>query len=112
MQTGTVTVRSPLGGVVAHYSRFRPFYAAVFAMPVPLTTAMARVEALASELAEHMRVDALIPPEVDIRMASLFIAGGWTTVLTEWVLGHVEATEEQVTEHMVELAPEWLYRLR
>lgn len=106
------SIAEALGGVVEHYAKYRPFYAAVFSMPVSQATAKLRVEALASELHEHMSIDAVVPETVNIRMAALFIAGGWTTVITDWVLGNLKASEAEVARHMVMLVPEWLYRLR
>ncbi|MCS5478138.1 TetR/AcrR family transcriptional regulator [Corynebacterium sp. YIM 101645] len=106
------SIAEALGGVVEHYARYRSFYAAVFSMPVSQANARLRVEALAAELQEHMSIDAVVPEGVNIRLAALFIAGGWTTVITDWVLGNVEATEGDVARHMVMLVPEWLYRLR
>lgn len=106
------TIRVALREVVRHYGRYRPFYTAAFGVPIPQAAATARVEALAGELTEHMRVDALVPADINVRIAALFIAGGWTTIITEWVMGKLDATEEQVTEHMVNLAPQWLYLLK
>lgn len=106
------SISKALSEVVDHYYRYRSFYAAVFSMPISQAAAKARVEALATELQEHMSIDAVVPEHVNVRMASLFIAGGWITVLSEWTLGSFEATGEQVAEHMVSLVPEWLYRLR
>lgn len=112
MRSRRESIGEALRGVVGHYSRYKPFYAAVFSMPISQSAAKLRVEALASELREHMEIDAVVPEGVDIQVAALFIAGGWTTVLTEWVLGNVEATEGGVARHMVDLIPEWMYRLR
>lgn len=112
MHSRRSSIAAALGGVVEHYARYRPFYAAVFAVPISQAAAKVRVEALASELMEHMRVDAVVPEKVNVRMAALFIAGGWTAVITDWVLGELVATEAEVTDHMVNLVPEWLYRLR
>lgn len=106
------SIAEALAGVVRHYAHYQGFYAAVFSLPISQAAAKARVEALAIELEEHMRVDAVIPPRVNVKMAALFIAGGWTTVISEWVLGNIQASEAQVAEHLVELVPEWLYRLR
>jgi AcrR family transcriptional regulator len=106
------SIAEALSGVVGHYAKYRPFYAAVFSMPVSQATVRLRVEALALELREHMTVDAVVPEEVDVPMAALFIAGGWVTVITEWVLGNLEADAADVVRHMVALVPEWLYRLR
>lgn len=112
MRSRRDSIAEALGGVVAHYARYRPFYAAVFAMPISQDVARRRVEALAVELQEHMSNDAVVPEDVNVRMAALFIAGGWVTVITDWILGNLEATEGEVTRHMVMLVPEWLYRLR
>lgn len=106
------SIAEALAGVVGHYARYQGFYAAVFSLPISQAAAKKRVEALAIELEEHMCTDAVVPPHVNVKMAALFIAGGWTTVISEWVLGNVQATEAQVAEHLVELVPEWLYRLR
>lgn len=106
------SISEALGGVVEHYAKYRTFYVAVFSVPVSQAAMTRRVEALAAELQKHMEIDAVVPEGVDIRIASLFIAGGWTTILVDWVLGNLVADGEQVTRHMVSLVPEWLYRLR
>ncbi|QCU79660.1 TetR/AcrR family transcriptional regulator (plasmid) [Citricoccus sp. SGAir0253] len=98
--------------VVAHYAEYRTFYAAVFALPTSLQSTHPLVEALADELHRHIVGDAQTPDGVNAQMASLFMAGGWATLISEWVLGRIEASEDDVTRHLVDLLPEWMYRLR
>jgi AcrR family transcriptional regulator len=106
------SIAEALRMVVDHYSEYRSFYAAVFSLPTSLETTNALVTALADELQEHMLTDAMIPPDVDARMAALFIAGGWMTVISEWVMGRLDAQEALVARHLVSLVPEWMYQLR
>lgn len=106
------SIAEALRMVVEHYSEYRLFYTAVFSLPTSLVATNVLVEALADELLEHMLHDAQIPPDVDPPMAALFIAGGWMAVISEWVMGRIEASEEAVARHLVTLVPEWMYQLR
>lgn len=112
VMTRRQSIAEALRMVVDHYSQYRVFYAAVFSLPTSLQATNALVEALADELQEHMDTDALTPDYIDARTASLFIAGGWTTVISEWVMGRLKVDEVAVAQHLVDLLPEWMYRLR
>lgn len=106
------SIAEALRMVVDHYSQYREFYRAVFSLPTSLQAANALVEALAIELQEHMETDAMTPEHIDARVAAQFIAGGWTTVISEWVMGRLNASETSLARHLVDLLPDWMYRLR
>lgn len=106
------SIAEALKMVVDHYAEYRLFYAAVFSLPTSLVATNVLVEALAEELNEHMLNDAQVPAGMDPSIAALFIAGAWVAVISEWVMGRIDANEADVTRHLVGLVPEWMYRLR
>ena len=106
------SIAEALRMLVDHYAEYKLFYAAIFSLPTSLVATNVLVDALADELREHMLIDARIPDGVDASIASLFIAGGWMAVISEWVMGRLEASGAAVAAHLVSLVPEWMYQLR
>ncbi|WEK61252.1 MAG: TetR family transcriptional regulator [Candidatus Microbacterium colombiense] len=95
--------------LIAHYAAYRSLYAAAFSVAVP-RGAESRVAALMRvEILAHIRTFAHPPAGIDADIAATYIAHAATGVIASWVLGDLEATEDELARHLTQLMPRWMH---
>lgn len=95
--------------LIAHYAAYRSLYAGAFAVAVP-RGAESRVAALMkAEIVAHIRDIAPAPTGIDADIAATYIAHAATGLIASWVLGDIEATEDELAMHLTQLMPRWMH---
>lgn len=93
--------------VVDHLIQRRSLYLELIS-----TSARARVRErfvhLIADLLHHsMAATAAAPERSQIRASALYVASGFTTVVTEWLDGSLQLDRDELVETLVGLAPHW-----
>ncbi|HLS14598.1 MAG TPA: TetR/AcrR family transcriptional regulator [Beutenbergiaceae bacterium] len=93
--------------VVDHLLQRRSLYLELIS-----TSARARVRErfthLIADLLHHsMAATAAAPERSQIRVSALYVASGFTTVVTEWLDGRLHLDRDELVEALVGLAPPW-----
>ena len=104
--TSTQATHASVARVVAHVAQRREFYRV--GMLATAAGCLEAVRTVAERLRESLPVVATSTAPVPFDAAALFIAGGTLTVLRSWVLGDLDATEEEVADHIYALLPAWV----
>jgi AcrR family transcriptional regulator len=104
----TAMIRSQRA-LIAHYAAYRSLYAGAFAVAVP-RGAESRVAALMrTEILAHIRRVRSRPHGIDPEIAATYIAHAATGLIASWVLGDVDATEDELAQHLTQLMPRWMH---
>jgi AcrR family transcriptional regulator len=104
----TVMARSQRA-LIAHYAAYRSLYAAAFTVAVPRGAESRVAELMKTEILAHIREIAPPPAGIDADIAAAYIAHAATGVIAAWVLGDIEATEEELAHHLTQLMPRWMH---
>lgn len=95
--------------LIAHYATYRALYAGAFAVAVPRGAESRVAELMKVEILAHLRSFAQPPPGIDPAIAATYIAHAATGVIASWVLGDIEATEDELARHLTQLMPRWMH---
>ncbi|MFJ2552017.1 TetR/AcrR family transcriptional regulator [Microbacterium sp. NPDC087591] len=95
--------------LIAHYAAYRSLYAAAFAVAVPRGAESRVAELMKIEILAHVRGFAQPPVGIDTDIAATYIAHAATGVIASWVLGEIEATEDELARHLTQLMPRWMH---
>jgi AcrR family transcriptional regulator len=95
--------------LIAHYAAYRSLYAGVFAVSVPRGVEARVAELMRVEIVAHIRDSAHPPAGIDPEIAATYIAHAATGLIASWVLGDIEATEDELAHHLMQLMPRWMH---
>lgn len=95
--------------LLAHYAAYRSLYAGAFAVAVPRGVESRVAELMRVEIRAHIH-DFTRPPEgTDPDIAAAYIAHAAMGLIASWVLGDIEATEDELAHHLMQLMPRWMH---
>jgi len=106
-QERATLVRQSFEGLVDHYVRHRPFYAAVAALPLSRTVHTHAVRAMVIDLKPSIEANPYFPSELDSHLTASMLSSAIVGFLDEWIEGGFEGTPEMLVEHLVGLMPPW-----
>ncbi len=95
--------------LIAHYAGLRSLYAGVFAIAMPRGAESRVAELMKEQILAHIRSFTAPPAGIDPAIAAAYIAHAAVGVLASWVLGEIEATEDELAEHLTQLMPRWMH---
>lgn len=95
--------------LIAHYAAYRSLYAGAFAVAVPRGAESRVAELMSVEILAHIRGFTRPPKDVDPGIAATYVAHAATGVIASWVLGDIEATEDELAHQLTQLMPRWMH---
>ena len=95
--------------LVAHYAQHRALYRTVLSLPAAGDAASRATDAMATTIAARIEEVATPPTGIDAALAATYIASAATGLIVAWVLGRVDADEETIAQHLLDLMPVWMH---
>ena len=95
--------------LVAHYAQHRALYRTVLSLPAAGDAASRATDAMATTIAARIEEVATPPTGIDPTLAATYIASAATGLIVAWVLGRVDADEETIAQHLLDLMPVWMH---
>ena len=95
--------------LVAHYAEHRALYRTVLSLPSAGDAASRAADAMAATIAARIEEVATPPAGIDPALAAAYIASAATGLIVSWLLGRVDADEETIARHLLELMPVWMH---
>ncbi|GAA1592845.1 TetR/AcrR family transcriptional regulator [Leucobacter chromiireducens] len=103
------TLRAGVREWVAQYDEHRALILAVRRLPGAQQVVSGGVQLLVDILIDVLELHPRRPDGVDIQVVARWIAGGSFGVLDAWLEGELDVDAEQLTDHMLDLCPEWYW---
>ena len=102
------TARSGYARLIEHMIEHFPLYSSVLELPLTRSVYDRIVAAYTTQILESMLVKGAVPAGVNAELATTYIAGGAMTLISAWMRGRFEATDDEVVDQLVRLLPNWL----
>ena len=100
--------RSGYARLIEHMIEHFPLYSSVLELPLTRSVYDRIVAAYTTQILESMLVKGAVPAGVNAELATTYIAGGAMTLISAWMRGRFEATDDEVVDQLVRLLPNWL----
>lgn len=110
--TGAHAARIGYRRLIAHMVEHYPLYSTVLALPVARSAYDRIVEAYARQLLETVVTVSYLPAGVAAETVTTYVAGGVLTVISSWMRGDLDASDDELVEQLVDMLPSWLVEPR
>ncbi|MDH6236975.1 TetR/AcrR family transcriptional regulator [Cryobacterium sp. CG_9.6] len=94
--------------LVGHMLENFPLYSTVAELPLTRSAFDQIVDAYASRMLESIFEGEDVPPQVDAELVTTYVAGGALTLISAWMRGHIDVSDDELVDQLVTLLPEWL----
>ncbi|WP_343920062.1 TetR-like C-terminal domain-containing protein [Agrococcus citreus] len=91
-----------------HLAEHREFFAAVLASPERAKVRERFTRRLAELLVRSMDAAPSHPNPVELQVAAVYTAAGFTAAASDWLAGAFDLDEAELTRIVVAMTPEWL----
>ncbi|MFF8816391.1 TetR/AcrR family transcriptional regulator [Leucobacter sp. NPDC015123] len=95
--------------LVAHFGANRSLYRAAFSLAGGGAAGEGTVAALSTAIMIHISEVGTMPAGMRADIAARYIAEAVTGVLASWLAGELEASEEELAQHLYALLPSWMH---
>jgi AcrR family transcriptional regulator len=96
--------RRLISHIVEHY----PLYSSVLDLPITRTAYDDEIEAYSRRLVESLVQLSGTPRVVHPEAIATYVAGGALTLISAWMRGQLDATDDEIVDQLVGFLPEWL----
>lgn len=104
------SLRQSTRRVVEHFDRHRALYRAARSMPGSLQGHDGVLNVMTEVATTLLRRHSNVPEEIVLEDAARWMAAGFYGVLDAWISGALQGTNQQLTESLVNMLPEWYRR--
>lgn len=94
--------------IVDHAAKHRALYLAGFQLSTSGQLFTGILEAITSITERSMARAVTVPDNVRIELVAPYLATATMGLLASWLTGHLDASQEEVADHLVMLMPKWL----
>lgn len=94
--------------LIAHMVDNFPLYSSALDLPITRKAYDDVVATYSMRLLESVILLGYVPPGVNARLACTYVAGGAMTLISAWMRGQIEASDDELTTQLVELLPPWI----
>lgn len=94
--------------LVAHMVENFPLYASVLALPLTRSAYDQIVDAYATQMLESVMVADSVPAEVNAELVTTYVAGGALTLISAWMRGQLDVSDDDLVDQLVALLPAWV----
>ena len=94
--------------LVTHLLEHHAFYMGVLDLPLMRLAYDEAVTEYARQLVETMVEFSTPPPSVRTELVASYVAGGALTLISSWMRGQFDLSDDELVEQMVGLLPPWL----
>lgn len=105
---GRSAARAGYARLIEHMLENFPLYSSVLDLPLTRSVYDRIVAAYATQILESMLVKGAVPTGVSAELATTYIAGGAMTLISAWMRGRFEASDDEVVDQLVRMLPNWL----
>jgi len=105
---GRSAARLGYARLVGHMLENFPLYSSVAELPLTRSAFDQIVDAYASRMLQSVFEGEVVPPQVDADLVTTYVAGGALTLISAWMRGHIDVSDDELVDQLVTLLPEWL----
>ena len=105
---GSSPARIGYARLVAHMVESFPLYASVLELPLARSAHDQILDAYATRMLESLLALDQPPPGVRPDLVTTYVAGGALTLISAWMRGRLEISDDELVEELVALLPAWL----
>jgi AcrR family transcriptional regulator len=100
------------GRLVEHMVEHYPLYSSVLELPLTRSAYDEIVDAYASRLLESIIVLDYVPAGVNPSLVATYAAGGAVALISSWMRGLIDVSDDDLVDQLVSLLPQWLLETR
>jgi AcrR family transcriptional regulator len=105
---GRSAARIGYSRLIEHMVENFPLYSTALELPLTRNAFDEIVEAYAVQLLESIVALDNAPAGVDTELTTIYVAGGAMALISAWMRGRVEVSDDELVERLVDLLPTWL----
>lgn len=105
---GRAAARLGFGRLVAHIVDNFPLYSSALQTPHTRSAYDELVESYSIRLMDSVITVDGVPDDVDAKLVSTFVAGGAMTLISAWMRGQIELSDDDLVRQLVDLLPLWI----
>ncbi|WP_166791680.1 TetR/AcrR family transcriptional regulator [Cryobacterium frigoriphilum] len=105
---GENTARVGYTRLVAHMVENFPLYASVLALPLTRSAYDQIVDAYATQMLESVLAPHSVPHDVNVELVTTYVAGGALTLISAWMRGQLDVSDDDLVDQLVGLLPVWV----
>lgn len=105
---GRAIARLGFGHLIAHIVDNLPLYSSALRTPHTRTAYDELVQSYCIRLMDSIITVGGAPENVDARLVSTFVGGGAVTLISAWMRGHIELSDDDLVRQLVDLLPPWI----
>lgn len=105
---GRAAARLGFGRLVAHIVDNFPLYWSALQTPHTRSAYDELVESYSIRLMDSVITVGGAPDDVDAKLVSTFVAGGAMTLISAWMRGQIELSDDDLVRQLVDLLPPWI----
>ena len=94
--------------LVAHMVENFPLYATVLALPLTRSAYDQIVDAYATQMLESVLIPDSVPHDVNVELVTTYVAGGALTLISAWMRGQLDVSDDDLVDQLVALLPAWV----
>ena len=94
--------------LIAHMVDNFPLYSSALDLPMTRKAYDDVVQSYSARLAESVILLGDVPDGVDAHIVSTYVAGGAMTLISAWMRGQVEISDDELATQLVDLLPPWV----
>lgn len=105
---GRAAARVGFGRLIAHIVDNFPLYWSALQTPHTRNAYDELVESYSSRLMDSVITLDGAPDDVDAKLVSTYVAGGAMTLISAWMRGRIELSDDDLVRQLVDLLPPWI----
>jgi len=94
--------------LVAHMVENFPLYASVLALPLTRSAHDQIVDAYATQMLTSVLSAESVPTDVNAELVTTYVAGGALTLISAWMRGQLDVSDDDLVNQLVALLPSWV----
>lgn len=108
LAAGENAARVGYARLVAHMVENFPLYASVLALPLTRSAYDQIVDAYATQMLESVLIPDSVPDDVNAELVTTYVAGGALTLISAWMRGQLDVSDDDLVDQLVALLPAWV----
>ncbi len=108
MIPGRAAARLGFGRLIAHIVDNFPLYWSALHTPLTRSAYDALVENYVGRLMDAVIGIDPVPDDLDAKLVSTYVAGGAMTLISAWMRGEIELSDDELVRQLVDLLPPWI----
>jgi AcrR family transcriptional regulator len=106
--SGAVYARIGYARLVAHLLEHFAFYTSALGLPFTRRAYDDSVAAYARQLVSSAAQLSPAPEELDVSAVATYVGGGTLTLISAWIHGDIDLSDDELVDQLVVLLPPWL----